>query len=286
MKTIILLVFVVVASFCSFAQEFSFELYFEDAIGNRDTIVLGFDENATDSIDTAFGEVNIISQPWDSVFEVRITDEYEHRQSSHSGQGTFHTKKQIVKKNCHSVWSVSAIDINVTHFPVIVSWDSTLFNSSCLNGTVFTGAEPEGWWDVSGITAILKNQDSITLIDTLIPSPPYTEPLYYYYVNNMDTIYTTWFTFADSTIHTSSIHSLDASLIKVSPNPFVDQIQIDGNFKGEVKIFNNLGQSVQFEQNKNILNLSNCPKGFYYVMLIEDKSTKNNVKIYKMIKNQ
>ena len=53
-------------------EEFSFPMIFEDAVGNKDTIVVGYDSLATDSIDTAFGEVDIVNQPWDSTFEVRI----------------------------------------------------------------------------------------------------------------------------------------------------------------------------------------------------------------------
>ena len=48
----------------SFAQSFSFELYFEDANGAKDTLEFGYDPSATDSIDPIFQEINIIAQPW------------------------------------------------------------------------------------------------------------------------------------------------------------------------------------------------------------------------------
>lgn len=55
-----------------FAQEeFSFELFLEDASGNNDTLVLGYDLNGSTGIDPAFNEVNIISQQYNSGLDVR-----------------------------------------------------------------------------------------------------------------------------------------------------------------------------------------------------------------------
>jgi len=70
------------------SQDFSFDLIFTDAIGNRDTLVLGYDDNAGDSIDTIFGEKNIINTPWSNIFEVRISSE------------NFETKTQIKENKC------------------------------------------------------------------------------------------------------------------------------------------------------------------------------------------
>lgn len=49
---------------------FEATIWFEDAAGNRDSIVVGYDTLATEDIDPAFGEAEITS-PFDSVFEVR-----------------------------------------------------------------------------------------------------------------------------------------------------------------------------------------------------------------------
>jgi hypothetical protein len=58
-------------------QDFSFKMTFIDAVGNTDTIVVGYDTDATDSVDVGFGELNIIDIPWDSLFDVRISNEYK-----------------------------------------------------------------------------------------------------------------------------------------------------------------------------------------------------------------
>ena len=51
---------------------FIMPFWFEDAVGNKDTIWVGADNNATsgNNFDMQFGEVPIYS-PFDSVFEVR-----------------------------------------------------------------------------------------------------------------------------------------------------------------------------------------------------------------------
>jgi len=51
--------------------QFQITLQFEDAIGNKDSIIVGYDETASsDQLNTQFGEV-LIDTPFDSVFEVR-----------------------------------------------------------------------------------------------------------------------------------------------------------------------------------------------------------------------
>lgn len=53
--------------FSTSGQTFSFPMYFSDALGNKNTLVIGYDINASYGIDSAFGEENIITEPMDSV---------------------------------------------------------------------------------------------------------------------------------------------------------------------------------------------------------------------------
>src|SRR5690554_936883 len=74
-KKLFLLFFLITGGlFGQQTPEFEFELYFEDAAGNKDTITLGYDENATDSVDIAFGEANLAGQLWGEDLDVRIGD--------------------------------------------------------------------------------------------------------------------------------------------------------------------------------------------------------------------
>lgn len=124
------------------AQEFSFEIYFEDAAGNRDTITLGFDPSGRDGIDVQFGEVNIIDVPLKSTLDVRITDEWDNR-FIHNTPGTYHTKTQIIQKQeCGVDFSINSIDIHTKNWPVTASWDSSLFTDPCLEAKNTFSANP------------------------------------------------------------------------------------------------------------------------------------------------
>ncbi|MCF8417129.1 MAG: hypothetical protein K9G40_12865, partial [Crocinitomicaceae bacterium] len=98
-----LLIFAISFSNLLFAQEeFSFELYFEDALGNKDTLILGYDSNATNGIDPLFGELNMTGQPWDNTFEVRAGNGYlgEPDFPLNINNFDYQTKKQIKFKDC------------------------------------------------------------------------------------------------------------------------------------------------------------------------------------------
>ena len=109
-----LLILFLLPMYLTAQEEFSFQLYFEDAVGNRDTVTVGYDDNATHAIETAFGEEDIKSLPWDNQCEVRITDFSK----------TFHTKKQIIKNHCGEFWNILEpifIDIKNPQFPLTIS---------------------------------------------------------------------------------------------------------------------------------------------------------------------
>ena len=167
MKTQILTVLFFLVVTLTNGQEFSFSMYFEDAAGNKDTLVLGYDLNATDSIDNLFGEINIISQPLNNDFDVRVTDELWKRNYNPPLTPTYHTKKQIIRHPCYPVgfgYPVMSIDFKCTHWPVTVSWDSTLFADSCRTQSLFTSQHPGGWWDgmtmFSDLFRVVLNEDS------------------------------------------------------------------------------------------------------------------------------
>lgn len=88
------------------AQDFQFHMYFEDANGNKDTLILGYDANGTALIDSSFGEENIIGMALDSIFEVRMSDE-------HVGFHTFQTKKQILPDSCSAGWRFPFVTIGI-----------------------------------------------------------------------------------------------------------------------------------------------------------------------------
>lgn len=165
-KIFILLAF---ASCSMIAQDFSFDLIFVDGIGNRDTLVLGFDTNAGDSIDSAFGEKNIKSEKWDSIFEVRI------------GNEELETKTQIKDNFCEEerFWCSSDLYVLCKNWPLIIYWNSELLRNGCSEYSVLTDCHPGGWFDTEHtFIATLAEQDTVIIKNDLV----------YYHTVNEDTI--------------------------------------------------------------------------------------------------
>ena len=165
MKKIILVIFVLIIQLFTsliYCQEFEFKFYFEDSQGNHDTLTIGYDIDASDSIDTEFNEENIILKPLNPVFDVRISDEWSSRRNNK--EGTFHTKKQILaKRDCYEMYPINNIDILTNNWPVKIFWDSTLFFDECIDGSLFTSFTPGRWWDTGGQLAILRKTGSISI---------------------------------------------------------------------------------------------------------------------------
>jgi len=128
---------------------FQFTMYFEDSIGNRDSIVLGSDPAASSqNIDPQFGEV-VLTSPFDSIFEVR---------AMHFDDSNERTLKTVIVDddtllNC--LIDVGAkIIISTKYPPVKITYDSTIFPiTSCGNAILSRNWDmffiPE-WWDACG----------------------------------------------------------------------------------------------------------------------------------------
>lgn len=290
MKPIIFLV-ALIATFSSYAQEFSFELYFEDAVGNKDTLILGYDPMATDSIDVVFGETNIISDPWDSLFDVRITDKFFIRGDSESDTATFHTKKQIVNYSCNTrPHTLSAIDIKAKYWPVTASWNSVLFQDSCLNGSIFTSFHPGGWWDVgspSDLALVILGQQSQATFSSQIRLSVggHLNDNYAYVSEEGDTISIFWQAFGDSNLVRVAINEKEREAIKIYPNPVSDFLNIQCDNVGRIdriRIFNSLGGLMRIEPGANRIDLRNLPNGMYVVQVLFSNGRRETRRILKV----
>ncbi|MGE4542136.1 MAG: T9SS type A sorting domain-containing protein [Bacteroidales bacterium] len=268
MKKLYTLFFLLIISQFVSAQEFSFQMYFEDAIGNKDTLTIGFDRNGTDTIDTEFGEVNLISIPLDTSFDVRISNEWQNR-VYHQMPGTFHTKKQIIEQKECGVWySVNSIDIFTDNWPVTMHWDSTLFVDTCLNGSLFTSVNPGGWWDTGGFREVLGGNSSLTFE----PNYPYHDDNYGYINENNDTIDVFWQTFGDFSILILGTDEFASNKdFQLYPNPTINTITID--FKGqdfnikEIQVLNMNGKSQPIIVSGKNIDLTKIPDGLYLIRL-------------------
>ncbi|MDG5493211.1 T9SS type A sorting domain-containing protein [Psychroserpens sp. SPM9] len=281
--------------YCSFGQEFSVELFFEDSAGNQDSIILGYDDNATDAIDSSFGENNIISIPYNSGLEVRISDEQKSRTTFPDPiPATYHTKKQIFQKGCPTNFSVQAIDIITENWPVTVSWNNSLFNDDCRNGSVFTSINPGGWWDTGSPSEFecgffrveLLNDNQITFCDNTEYPEFANNENYSYLIDNNTIVSVFWFTFGNQSL---LLNTEDYNLSKVLayPNPTNNKVKFNINRTNleieNIELFDISGKKSKIKLDSNdSINLKDFEVGIYFVRL----TFKNgNTLLKRIIKN-
>ena len=119
---------------------FEMQLFFEDAMGNRDTLEVGYDERASfDTLLPAFGEFPI-QRPFDSVLDVRAI----HGDAFHD---TTYASKRIISAAEESPPGYIAsggafIMIHAKYLPITITYDSAhLNNSGFHDGTLLTPTE-------------------------------------------------------------------------------------------------------------------------------------------------
>jgi len=257
-------------------------MYFEDAIGNRDSLTIGYDINGTEQIDTAFGEVNIIGTPLDSIFDVRISDAF-----FNNGNATFHTKKQILPDSC-SGWRfpIVSIDIKSKNWPITANWDNSLFSIECSEGSVFTSFHPGGWWDVGGFPSDLNrvdlaNENQVTFTSNYNPTSGYDENYAYINTSN-DTIPVFWMAFGDSSLITLGVESASIEF-KSYPNPVKDLFYIDipNDFVKDVRLVDMVGRAKIVGFKNGYIDMSSIQPGYYLIIINCNDGKAKNMKILK-----
>ena len=283
LKKLLLLLLAVGQMTISKAQQFSFQMTFVDAMGNTDSLTLGYDTAATDSLDAAFGETNIIGTTYTSGLDVRVGNVWflQNLGSAPAGLTPFETKKQIVANSCGgdfwSLFPIAEINIVATHFPITAHWTKTLFNDTCRNGSVFTGVHPGGWWDTGGFREGLASEDSATFNQNQ-----------YYYMNGTDTVNVYWVGFSDSTLLSVGINELsnDNTSIKIFPNPTSDVVSLNLNKSfGEVnrvEFYDIFGQIVLASTRLNNIDISNLTTGLYFIKVTNSRGLTAIAKLQKV----
>ena len=252
------------------AQEFSFTLNFEDALGNTDSLVIGYDNNGTDGIDPAFGEVNIISVPYNSGIDVRISDEWENR-TLLSIAPTYHTKKQIYAKGCPSSFTIQTIDIVTDNWPVTATWDNNLFNDTCRAGSVFTSINPGGWWDTASPSNLYQARLLLINEATFTSNHEGSFNENYSYMNDDgDIIPVYWTTFGDESIVLNT-ENFEKTNFKMTPNPTSDSLKFSLNNSqnniSNIHLYDESGRKIKIELVDNSINVQHLKSGIYFVKL-------------------
>ncbi|MBK6546222.1 MAG: T9SS type A sorting domain-containing protein [Saprospiraceae bacterium] len=278
MKKSLLLITTICYFITAQGQLFSFKMFFIDAIGDKDTITLGYDLLATDSIDLTFGEINKISTPLDSRLDVRITNEFYNR-TRFNMPGSYHTKKQIIYYYCpvFKYENIQTIDIHTKHWPVTATWNNSLFTDSCRNGSVFTSFNPGGWWDVGSPSnlrqQVLGEKDSVTFSSNTFGG--YNEN--YSYIKGLDTIPVFWLGIGNEYILYTSINEISKkdTQLKAFPNPTTGNLTVEvaqdfGNINS-IQIFSSTGNQMMISKTTHEPNISQLEKGLYFILITNEK---------------
>ncbi len=126
-------------------------VYFEDSLGNKDSLVLGYDPDASSqNLNPQFGEI-LLTAPFDSVFEVRAI---------HGDDGQDRTVKKVIEDVDILPWDSCALParskilINAKYPPIKITYDSTIFPITSCGNTILSRNKdmffiPE-WWDACG----------------------------------------------------------------------------------------------------------------------------------------
>jgi hypothetical protein len=134
--------------------EYETAVYFEDAAGNRDTIILGADTTANGIENLHLGMISI-HNPWDSIFEVRVSSDNMYKQYFEGLiDSIIFYKKFIIDPvyvpSCGLVGN-SIFFIHSLHHPVTITWD-TLYWTQCFGDGAFLYNRDEnlepGWWTI------------------------------------------------------------------------------------------------------------------------------------------
>jgi len=117
--------------------QFQMTIYFEDAVGNIDSVIVGYDEEASDEqLNFQFGESQIIA-PFDNIFEVRAIHNFDtQRRMSKKIIGNYEVASD--PPYCIAA-SIADLIISAKYYPVTVRYDTALLNSEyCRANTIIS----------------------------------------------------------------------------------------------------------------------------------------------------
>lgn len=252
----------------AYGQQFSFEMYFEDAIGNMDTIVLGYDTLGTDSVDAIFNEVNVAIMAKDTGLDISIHNYYYDA----TELDTLAFKKQITGYDCDQVGVGPILGIHITtdHWPVTASWNAQLFGDTCVAGTILTGSYPGGWFDVAGpsdlFVVTMKYQSTVTFSSQVNSIYPYPDGSFAYIDTSMDTVSMFWFQFSKEYDIIDAVQPVNKTKPVIYPNPVKNTLVIENiGLIENLSIVSMLGKKLDLLIDKNVVDVSGLQTGIYLI---------------------
>lgn len=288
MKDFYILTVFICFGYSFFAQpltsEFEFQLYFEDAVGNRDTITLGYSMSAIDTINPDFNEINILGQAIDAnTLDIRISNNvmFTH---PYPYPNWYQTKRKILPYNCDEdiISEFFTIEVFTNNWPVSVTCDNSDFSDVCRMG-LMSSIDPGGWFDVGSISNLgifyFESNQSTTFTPNFVIDNN-TESSSNYFDDDGNRISRFWAAFVNdlSPFFGVGIENQEANNLKLYPNPFTNSFKIDKlPESAAIEIYDLQGREIQFNQYGNEIFIPNSHKGLFILHV------KNNTSKYTKV---
>ena len=259
--------------------QFVMPIWFEDSLGNKDTVWVGGDPGASyQNLNPQFGEV-AITEPFDSIFEVRAV---------HGSDTDWETSKIIIEGTDVPGQCIlpahTRIMIHAKYTPVKIFWDTTILltNYPCNINTILTPDQLvfllQNWYEAR-IIYCMMTRDSIEIDNLFSISPPNRlEHPFEVEGEGIKVIPGLWFTgFWDfphcyTTLPVSEIDFQEQ--IALSPNPASSYLRLFNQSELGIKVVrinNATGQTLHsYSPEGEVVNMSleGLTSGFYFVQII------------------
>jgi Secretion system C-terminal sorting domain len=271
------------------------DFYFEDALGNRDTVTIGYDTTANDEFNPQFGEVNL-TQPFDSVFEVRATQ----RTGFNWGQPPYILSKKVIDlgenyinlPQCYGGGTAICF-IHAKYPPVTISWDITIMDNLCNRASFWSPdkawelVDPLSWLQLPGIRHRCASKYESYTIQLGEDYKAQTEISYIIKhavegsASVKDTIYgvcfsgfwADWWISPCSLVDTAEPLELTENLV-LFPNPAFDKISLQNEINQEhwIQLFESTGRMVKSIKRQNCeasIDVSSLRAGWYVLRTVD-----------------
>lgn len=263
MKQIHLFCFIAILSlnFEVKGQSFELPIYFEDAIGQKDTMVVGYDINGSYDIDLALGELDILDSAYSKPLEVRAAI-YDYYSESPRLQRIIESKKMIIGYVCFDPSyfdeaNAIMVVIKSNNWPITLSWDKTLFQETC-NRIDIVDCTPGGWFDVCG-----PGHPYQILNMTLIDTATYFSSEFQIETDE-DILQALFLRFYKAGSGTKDVSHVDMNFY---PNPNQSLFQIDYALSSDdkIQVTDLMGKPILFTYQNQLIELLDAPDGMYIV---------------------
>jgi len=282
-----------------YSQEFSTNLVFQDANGNTDTLIVGYDPAATVLVDEQFGEVDISGLPIGDSLEVRLaqTDirEFEYNYevwsfAENPNLVTYQSKIDILPRKCESYDPQETISgapphstilIPIDKLPLQISWDSTVFDNECLKNSFLTSWPSDTLWDTQSFLGgnIPNGPHTMDGISELLIDKQYGHQ----YISASNDTMMVLFLFLHDLHLTVSVDEQIKTAIKIYPNPTQDILKIESEKEIQsYKLYNAMGQLQRsgVVENSEISTIY-LIDGSYYLQLFDTEGRLQTVRFVK-----